>query len=96
MVQENELEELITLTDACRILPRRRRGRQPSPSTLYRWAQKGIRGVRLETVQIAGTKCTSRRMLADFFQRLSAPSSASAEAAERAHKADEELESLNF
>ena len=41
------------------------------PSTLFRWASKGLRGVRLEVIRIGGTQCTSVEALARFFHRLS-------------------------
>src|SRR5580692_5409866 len=68
-------EDLLTLTRAARILPRRRAGRKPHPSTLYRWSTSGCRGVVLETIQIGATRCTSREALGRFFDRLSAPAS---------------------
>lgn len=64
-------EQLISLTEAASLLPRRRRGRKASPSTCYRWSQTGVRGVVLETVQVGGTRCTSREALARFFAALS-------------------------
>ena len=51
-------------------LPRRRRGKKPNIATIFRWAQKGLHGVRLETIQIGGTKCTSEEALKRFFARL--------------------------
>lgn len=66
-------EALITLAEAAEGLPRRRRGRKTHISTLYRWATAGCRGVRLETVQVGATRCTSREALQRFFERLSAP-----------------------
>jgi hypothetical protein len=63
-------EELITLTAACKLLPKRRRGKKPHVSTLYRWSSVGCRGVVLETLQVGGTKCTTREALARFCQRL--------------------------
>ena len=64
-------EELLTLKDACQLLPRRRRGRKPSFSTIWRWALHGARGVRLETLRCGGTLCTSREALQRFFDKLS-------------------------
>ena len=52
-------------------LPRRRRGRKLNPSTPFRWAQHGLAGVKLEVIQLAGTKCTSEAALLRFFARLS-------------------------
>jgi hypothetical protein len=65
-----KFEELITLSAACRLLPARRRGKKPHLSTLYRWAGEGCRGIVLETLQVGGTKCTSREALARFCHRL--------------------------
>lgn len=63
-------ETLLSLTDACKILPRRRAGKKVSLSCAYRWSVSGCRGVILETIQIGGTRCTSREALARFFRRL--------------------------
>ena len=65
-------EQLVSLTEAAGLLPRRRRGRKPAVQTLYRWASHGVRGVRLETIQIGGTRCTSREALQRFFLALHA------------------------
>lgn len=68
-------ESVMTLTEAATLLPRRRRGRKPHPTCLYRWAQAGLRSasgivVRLETVKVGGTTCTSKEALQRFFDRL--------------------------
>lgn len=63
-------ENLITLTEAASTLPRRRAGKPTHPSTLFRWASEGLRGVKLEIVQVGGTRCTSREALGRFFERL--------------------------
>ena len=65
-----QTEELITLADAAALIPRRRMGRPAHPSTLFRWADAGLRGIRLETIQVGGTKCTSRAALFRFFAAL--------------------------
>lgn len=61
---------LISLTEAAKDLPRRRRGKRPHVSTLYRWSNAGCRGVVLETIQVGGTRCTSKEALARFFRKL--------------------------
>jgi len=66
-------ETLFPLRMAPGHLPPCRGGRKLSLSTLYRWANRGLRGVRLETIQVGGTVCTSREALQRFFQRLSTP-----------------------
>lgn len=63
-------ENVVTFSQAVDLLPRRRRGRKAHVSTLYRWATVGCRGVRLETIQIGGTCCTSREALQRFFEAL--------------------------
>jgi Protein of unknown function (DUF1580) len=65
-------ENLISLADVPGQLPDRRGGKRPHVSCVYRWAQRGIRGVRLEVLQIGGTKCTSLEALQRFFERLGA------------------------
>ena len=47
--------------------------RPPGLRTLYRWSAKGIRGVRLETIRVGGSLCTSVQALQRFFDRLSGP-----------------------
>ncbi len=66
-------ETVLTLTEAAKRLPQRRRGSRPHPATLFRWVQRGVKGVRLESLQVAGTKCTSIQALQRFFDRLSEP-----------------------
>lgn len=63
-------ETLICLTEAARLLPRRRAGKKPHVSCLYRWTTVGCKGVILESVQVGGTRCTSKEALARFFERL--------------------------
>lgn len=54
-------------------VPRRRRGRKLNVSTVHRWAQRGLRGVRLETLCFGGTKCTTVAAMQRFFEALSEP-----------------------
>ena len=63
-------ETVVSLTDATKYLPRRRKGKKPAVSTLYRWASVGVRGVTLETLQVGGTLCTSMQAMQRFFERL--------------------------
>jgi hypothetical protein len=64
------LEQPIPLVEAARECPRRRRGRPTHVSCLYRWTTSGCRGVVLESVQIGGTRCTTREAMARFFEAL--------------------------
>lgn len=63
-------EELVTFREAARRLPPRRGGRHAHVATFYRWALRGIRGIKLEIIQIAGSRCTSMEALQRFFDRL--------------------------
>lgn len=64
-------EETLPLASAARRLPRLRGGRPVSPSTLWRWATKGLRGIKLETIKVGGTTCTSMEALRRFFAAIS-------------------------
>jgi hypothetical protein len=64
-------ETLLTLAQVAEEHPRRRKDRKTHVSTLYRWSIAGCRGVRLETIQIGGTRCTSQQVLQRFFEKLS-------------------------
>lgn len=64
-------ESLVSLSDAAKLLPMRRGGKRPHISCLYRWTISGCKGVVLESVQVGGTRCTSKEALARFIERLS-------------------------
>jgi uncharacterized protein DUF1580 len=61
-------EDLMTLAAAARTLPGRK-GRGINPSTLWRWHVRGIRGQRLETLMVGGTRYTSAQAIQRFFER---------------------------
>lgn len=61
-----EREELLTLTEATKVLPKTN-GKRPAISTLWRWCRKGRRGVHLEYVRIGRKICTTRQALYRFF-----------------------------
>jgi hypothetical protein len=63
-------EELLSLVEATELCPRRRGGKKPHISCLYRWTTSGCKGIVLESLQVGGTRCTSREALARFFERL--------------------------
>ena len=64
-------EELVALKDVPALLPRRRKGRRPTFSCVWRWATRGYRGAKLETIRVGSTLCTSRDALQRFFEALS-------------------------
>jgi hypothetical protein len=69
-------ENVVSLTEAPRYLPRRRKRKRPHVATMYRWADQGCRGVVLETIQVGGTKCTSIEALQRFCELLTDPTGA--------------------
>jgi hypothetical protein len=64
-------EHLLTLAAAARELPGSS-GRGVHPSTVWRWAQRGVRGVRLETILVGGVRYTSREALERFVRTMTA------------------------
>jgi hypothetical protein len=63
-------DELFPLAQAAQRLPRLRGGRPVNPSTLWRWATSGLRGVKLEICRVGGVACTSAEALRRFFAEL--------------------------
>ncbi len=63
-------ETVLSLPEAAARLPRRRAGKRPHRNTLYRWASTGFRSVKLETIRVGGTLCTSIEALQRFFAQL--------------------------
>ncbi|MBU4270584.1 MAG: DUF1580 domain-containing protein [Planctomycetes bacterium] len=80
-------ETLLSLSEAGKHLPRRRAGKRPHVSCIYRWTTAGCRGIVLESIQIGGTRCTSRKALARFFQQLTGNQVVIPVVTSRAHKA---------
>jgi hypothetical protein len=97
-------DDTFTLTQAAKRLPRLRAGRPVNPSTLWRWALRGVRGVKLETAMVGGVRVTSEAALRRFFGTLSAgfslePSGASAcnaAASHRQNPVEQELDELGL
>ncbi len=103
MAIDPNTETILSLTEAPKTLPARRRGKKPHVSCIYRWTTTGCKGVILESIQVGGTRCTSREALARFFEKLTVASNpaghrvVSAERREQsqkraAEKASQELE----
>jgi hypothetical protein len=47
----------------------------PHVSTLMRWALRGVKGIKLETVVVGGRRFTSREAIQRFVSRLNSPTS---------------------
>jgi hypothetical protein len=94
-----ESENVFTLTEAVKHLPRRNSGRRQHPSTVVRWAKKGLRGVQLETIRVGGTLCTSLEALQRFCNALSGGQThqpTTQQASTAAKRADEALTALGI
>jgi hypothetical protein len=85
-------EELITLCQAAHLIPSSRNGKKTAISTLFRWASKGVKGIRLETLQVGGAQRTSKQALTRFYQALSAKAGLFAEGAEQTLVVDRQAE----
>lgn len=66
-VRSLDREELVPLTIAAAWIASRTGGRRPNVSTLHRWASRGCRGVRLETVFVGHARFTSVEAVKRFF-----------------------------
>jgi hypothetical protein len=71
-------ETIVALAHVPKDLPFRRAGKRPHVSCIYRWTTSGCRGVILESIQIGGTRCTSKEALDRFFHRLTSGDAADA------------------
>ncbi len=58
-----DTETIITLGEACRLVP----PRGISTACMARWIVTGVRGAVLETIRIGGRRLTSREALGRFF-----------------------------
>jgi len=63
--QESATEKWLTLAQAARLLPTR-----PAPSTLWRWARKGVRGVHLEYRRLGGKIVVTEQGIRHFMDEL--------------------------
>ena len=63
-------EQLVSLKEASKLLPKRN-GKRMHYSTIYRWATKGARGRKLESVHLGGVLYTS----VEAISRFTAPAS---------------------
>ena len=72
MAIDSTTEQVISLTEAAKHLPKRRANKRPNVATMYRWISSGVKGIRLEYIVIGGTRCTSREALQRFFDALTA------------------------
>ncbi|MGO9108049.1 MAG: DUF1580 domain-containing protein [Thermoguttaceae bacterium] len=60
-------EELIPLDQIPSSVVPGSKGRPAHPSTIKRWATRGINGVKLATLRVGQRRCTSREALIRFY-----------------------------
>ena len=60
---------LISLTEATRIMPRLD-GKKVSTCAVWRWARRGLRGVKLDYCRVGRRICVTHQALRQFFTRL--------------------------
>lgn len=60
-------EQMLTITSAARELPGK-----PHVSTVWRWINRGVRGVTLDTILVGGIRYTSREALQRFCECITA------------------------
>jgi Protein of unknown function (DUF1580) len=65
-------ENVVTFTELARRLPCRRDGRPTHVSTIHRWRQRGLSGVRLEAVRYGSIWVTTWEAYQRFVQSLTA------------------------
>ena len=65
-------EHMISLREAAKHLPKRN-GRRAHYSTIFRWATKGARGRKLESVLIGGVRYTSIEAMRRFSSLAAKP-----------------------
>lgn len=71
---DGDMSDYLRLADVPRRLnvPGRAPGQVVSLPTVWRWAMRGLRGVRLRTAKIGGHTCTTQAWVREFFEMLSA------------------------
>jgi hypothetical protein len=64
-------EKIVSFTEAAEALPEIN-GKAVHPSAVWRWARKGIKGIKLETLRLGGRFITSMEALDRFSKALAA------------------------
>lgn len=69
------VETPLTLREACALPQLQRNGRKPHLASMYRWVSRGCRGIRLESIVVAGSRCVTAEAVDRWIAQLTAPSS---------------------
>jgi hypothetical protein len=81
MAIDIKAETILTPANATSYCPERRAGVRPNIATIYRWMMNGVRGIRLESIVVGATRCTSVEAMQRFFDALTAAADAEHSAA---------------
>lgn len=84
-------ETIVTFSQLARRLPRRRKSRPTHVSTVHRWRQRGVGGIRLEAVRLGGMWVTSLEAYARFCEALTRQATTNGMPEERTRANDEAL-----
>lgn len=105
MTQTSNTEQLVRLSQAPRIVEQIT-GERPHVATIHRWAQRGLKGIRLRTAFAGGHRRTSDYWVRQFFHEVTQaaggePHPAISQAisvarADRQRRADAELDRDGF
>lgn len=68
-----KLSNFIPLVEARQELPGRGRGKAVSRRTMWRWCRQGIKGARLRSRLIGGTRCTTLGWINEFLDLINGP-----------------------
>src|SRR4051794_33966776 len=63
-------ERLLSLGQAAKLLPGRQPGKPIAVVTISRWCLRGLRGNRLRSVMVGGSRYTTRKWVAEFIQAV--------------------------
>ena len=87
-IRDTQGEETIPLSQvpSLPIIGRGSRGRRVAPSTIYRWASRGVRGVQLEVLRVGGVLKTTESALRRFAAQLSGEPAGGGAGSSSAHK----------
>ena len=63
-------KDLITLTEATCHIPGRNAGKRIGLQAVHRWANRGLRGVKLRTMMVGGHRMTTLQWLREFLAAI--------------------------
>lgn len=95
------VEHILTFAQLARRVPRRRRDRPVHVSTIHRWRDPGLHGVRLEAVRVGGGWVTSLEAYQRFVESLTMNAMDEAEEAQARNndtnaEVEQQLKELGF